>query len=346
MANLSRSAGLTGYADLARALGLDPLRLAADARLPVAALSDPDLKIASSSVSRMLEAAARISGAEDFGLRLAEKRQLSNMGAVGLIAREQPTLRKALDVMAQYQWMQNDAVSVRIEEAGDIGVVRLDFDTQGKLASRQAIELSIGVLCRNIRTLLGERWRPEAVCFRHAPPKKLDTYRRVFGVVPRFGQDFNGIVLPRKELIAPLAASDPVMARHIERYVQQLAVNRDRSTQDEAAELVLLLLPTGRCTAAQVAKHMGIDRRTLHRRLGADATTFSVLLDKKRAELSLALMSQGDRSLGAIAEQLGFSGASAFTHWFRRRFKTAPRLYRQNLLAGRRAKGVVSGVAD
>src|SRR5579871_3211386 len=332
MANLSRSAGLTGYADLARTLGLDPLRLAADARVPVAALSDPDLKIPSSSVGRMLEAAARISGAEDFGLRLAEKRQLSNMGAVGLIAREQPTLRKALEVIAQYQWMQNEAVSVRIEEAGDIGVVRLEFDAQGKLVSRQSVELSVGVLCRTIRTLLGERWRPEAVCFRHGSPKKLDTCRRVFGITPLFSQDFYGLVLHRIELAAPLVLSDPIMARHLERYVQQLAANRNRSTLDEAAELVLLLLPTGRCTAEQVAKHMDIDRRTLHRRLYSEGMTFSALLDKKRGELALTLMSQRARSLGAIAEQLGFSGASAFSHWFRRRYKTSPRLYRKSAL--------------
>ena len=58
MTEMSRSAGLTGFADLARTLGLDPLRLAAAVGLPAAALSSSDLKIPSGSIGRLLERAA------------------------------------------------------------------------------------------------------------------------------------------------------------------------------------------------------------------------------------------------------------------------------------------------
>ena len=94
MTEMSRSAGLTGFADLARTLGLDPLRLAAAVGLPAAALSSSDLKIPSGSIGRLLERAAQMAGVDNLGLRLAEKRRLSNMGPVGLIVREQPTLRR------------------------------------------------------------------------------------------------------------------------------------------------------------------------------------------------------------------------------------------------------------
>lgn len=335
MARLCRSASLTGFADLARSHGLDPLKLVREAGVPASALTDPDLKIPANAVGWMLEAAAERSGVGDFAIRLAEKRRLSNLGAVGLIAREQPSLRKFLDVLARYQWMQNDALSVHIEEAGEIGVVRLELLEAGRFGTRQAIELCVGVLVRNIRLLLGERWRPDAVCFSHPAPAQLAGHRRVFGTAPLFGQDFNGIVIEKADFDAPLASADPDMARQIARYVDQLAERRAKSARDEVGELIALLLPTGTLSAARVAKHLGVDRRTVHRRLACEGTSFSRLTDETRRTLVESLMAREERSLSDIADSLGFSCASAFSHWFRRVHGASARDYR-------RARGAAS----
>ena len=329
---LCRSAALTGYADLARARGLDPLRLASEAGVPVAALSDPDLKIPTPAVAWMLEAAAERSGLQDFAIRLAETRRLSNMGAVGLIAREQPSLRKSLEVMVQYQWMQNDALLVHIEETPEIGVVRIDVIGAGQRSTRQATELAVGALCRNVRALMGERWRPEAVCFAHAAPTDLAAHRRLFGVTPMFDQDFDGIVFTRTDFDAPITSADPAMAKQIERYVDQIAARQVKSARDEVGELIVLLLPTGVCNADWVARHLGVDRRTVHRRLAAEGTSFSELMDEMRKQLAQSLMANSGRTLAAVAEHLGFSGASAFSHWFQRMHGCSPRAYRRTLL--------------
>ncbi len=121
---LTRSASLTGYADLARSLGLDPLRLAAEQGLPPACLVDPDLRIPADAVGRLLERSARQSGSLDFGLRLAETRSLSNLGAVGFVVREQATLRQALGVMVNYSWAHTEAFRFELDVHGDIAVLR------------------------------------------------------------------------------------------------------------------------------------------------------------------------------------------------------------------------------
>lgn len=329
--HLCRAATLTGYADLAQAHGLDPLRLASEAGVPVAALSDPDLKIPVSAVAWMLEAAAQRSGLQDFAIRLAETRRLSNMGAVGLIAREQSNLRKSLEVMAQFQWMQSEAVSVYIEETPEIGVVRVDVITTGQRTTRQAVELAVGALCRNVRALMGERWRPEAVCFTHAAPPDLVAHRRLFGLTPLFDQDFDGVVFTRADFDAPITSADPAMARQIERYVDQIAGRQVKSARDEVGELIVLLLPTGVCNADRVARHLGVNRRTVHRRLAAEGTSFSELMDQVRMQLAQSLMANASRTLAAIAEHLGFSSASTFSHWFQRTHDCSPRAFRKIL---------------
>ena len=47
MSHLARAAGLTGFVEVALSVGIDPYRVAADAGVPAAALSDPDMKVAS-----------------------------------------------------------------------------------------------------------------------------------------------------------------------------------------------------------------------------------------------------------------------------------------------------------
>ncbi|MGC8536692.1 MAG: AraC family transcriptional regulator [Rhizomicrobium sp.] len=328
---LCRAAALTGFAELLRARGQDPLRLAAEAGLPAAALSDPDLKIPASAVAWMLEAGAERCALPDFAIRLAETRRLSNMGAVGLIAREQPSLRKSLEVMVQYQWLQNEALHAHIEETAEIGVVRLDVIGAGPHSTRQASELAVGALCRNVRALLGERWRPESVCFAHAAPGDLAPYRRLFGVSPLFDQEFDGIVFTRADFDAPIASADPAMAKEVARYVNHLAKDPAGTAREAVGELIILLLPTGVCDADRVGRHLGVDRRTVHRRLVAEGTNFSALMDEMRMQLARSLMANPRRSLAAVAEHLGFSGASAFSHWFQRTHGCSPRAFRRTL---------------
>ena len=331
---MGRSAGLTGFADLARTLGLDPYRLAAAEQVPVSTLASPDLKIPAANVGRLLERAARTAGLDDFGLRLAEKRRLSNMGPVGLIAREQPTLRKALEVMVQYQWMQSEALSLTIDEADDIAVLHLRIRGLGARLARQATELCIGVLCTNIRAIVGGTWRPQAVLFRHGPPASDATHRRVFGLTPQFNQDLDGLALLNAQLDAPTTASDPAMAREVERYIDLLAHGHRRSVADRVEELIVLLLPTGGCTAQRVSRHLGVDRRTLHRWLAEEGLSFSGLLDEKRRELVLFHLGDARRSLAAISDLAGFASPSSFSHWSRRVLGRSPRSFRPRQVAG------------
>ena len=66
-----------------------------------------------------------------------------------------------------------------------------------------------------------------------------------------------------------------------------------------------------------MALHLGVDRRTVHRRLATQCTTFTQVLDQVRLEQAQRLMGYGDRKLSDIAPLLGFSSLSAFSRWRR-----------------------------
>lgn len=329
MSQLVRSASLSGYDQLARSLGLNPSRMAAAAGAPRAAFDDPDLKISGEAVARLLEASARLSGRWDFGLRLAETRRLSNLGPVGLVARDQSTLRKALEVIGQFMWLHNEALTLTLVEADDLAIVGITIATAGRAVSVQAVELSLAVLFALLRSLFGPGWRPDAVLLRHPPPQDIATHVRVFGVRPEFNQSADGVVIRRADLDAPIADADPAMATQAERYVMLAASTRPRSMRDRVGELIVLLLPTGACSADRVAAHLGLARRTLYRRLAAEGAAFQDLVDERRRELILSLLSAG-RPLAEVADLAGFSASSGLSHWFRRHFGRPPREFAQD----------------
>jgi AraC-like DNA-binding protein len=320
MLGLIRSASLTNYADVARRVGLDPGRMLRECGLPPRCLVDADIKIPMDAARRLLEISAERSGAEAFGLLMSEARRLSNLGPLGLLVREQPTLRLAVEAFVRYGRRLNEALLLAIEEAGDVVVLREELVVGHSGPVRQSTELAIGVAFLMLRTLLGPEWRPRRVCFAHDAPADRSVHERIFGRHVEFGHDFNGIVCARADLDLPNPNADPAMAK----YAQQLLESSDSNSADdvsrEVRELVVMLLGIAPCTIERVALHMGVDRRTIHRRLAQQQLTFSGIVDNVRRELAERYLKDRSRSLTEVSALLGFAAPSGFSRWYKRQF--------------------------
>jgi AraC-like DNA-binding protein len=315
-----RAASLTNYVGVARSVGLDPYEMLAAVGLDRGVLLDPDTRIPGEAVRQLLENSARLSGAEDFGLRLAENRHLSNLGPLGLVVKEEPTLRAMLQTMVRYMRLHNEALFLQIEEAGDVVLIRQELTMGRPTAVRQSVELAIGVTFRVLQLLLGPQWRPLRVCFAHRAPANRSRHLALFGPAVAFGAEFNGIVCRARDLDAPIRDADPALALYARRYLDSLMARPHAGVEDRVRELVFLLLPAGRCSIERVAQHLGVDRRTVHRHLAQRGTTFSAVVGDVRAELAQRHLGTLDRGLADVSELLGFSASSAFSRWFRARF--------------------------
>jgi len=85
-------------------------------------------------------------------------------------------------------------------------------------------------------------------------------------------------------------------------------------------QFIVMQLGSGRCTIDQAAAHLGIDRRTVHRRLAREGETFTSIVDHVRRELATRYIREGARSLAEISGLLGFAAQSGFSRWYRRTF--------------------------
>lgn len=326
---LVRAASLKNFPEIAKALGLDPVRAMVDAGLSPSALDEPDLMIPADRVGQLLETSAERTGEESFGLRMAETRHLSNLGPVGLVIRDQPTLRDSLSVLIRYHAALNGSLAVMMEESAGVVVIREEVLVGGRVAVRQATELAIGVLLRLMRQVLGAQWHPSRVCFMHAAPRNTRTHLRVFGPCVEFNHDFNGIVCSRAELDTANPSADPVMARYAERLLDAALPPPSATILGDVQRTVLLLLPSGRCSIEQVANHLGVVCRTVQRRLAEQGLSFSEVVNAQRLELATRYITQSDRPLTEVAALLGFAAPSGLSRWYQSQFGCSPSQSRQ-----------------
>lgn len=347
MSLLVRAAALTNYREVARAAGLDPVRMMFDAGISPSVLSEPDIMIPVERVGRLLHASATLSGNESFGLCMAQSRLLSNLGVVGMLIRDQATLRDSLNLLMRYQPILNGAQSLAVEESGALVIIR-EAIMAGKAQepTRQRVELALGVMVRLIRQLLKPDWNPQRVCFEHPAPRDLTIHQRFFGPQVEFDCDFNGIVCAKADFDARNPLADPGMVRYARRLIDEAAISQQASILEEVRRTIVLLLPSGRCSIEQVAEHLGVVCRTVQRRLAEQGQSFSSIVSEVRTELAVRHVIESDRPLTEVATLLGFSAPSGFSRWYHLQFGCSPKESRAaNGTARRRAAPSLASIA-
>jgi AraC-like DNA-binding protein len=90
-------------------------------------------------------------------------------------------------------------------------------------------------------------------------------------------------------------------------------------------------LPHGQARAEEIARKLGVSRRTLTRRLSLEGLTFAGVLQRFKFDLAKRHLDDETLSISEIAWLLGYQGVSAFTHAFKRWTGRAPRAMRQHL---------------
>ncbi|MDT4819463.1 HTH-type transcriptional regulator VirS [compost metagenome] len=324
MGNLTRSASLTDYAHVARAVGLDPLRMLKLARLPAEVLDDPNLMISVDSVGWLLEESARLSGQEAFGLLLAETRSLSNLGMLALVLRDEPTLRAVMQAFVRYTRLHNAGVQPRIEEAEEFTLLHVEMQFQRHGLWRQATEQSIGIGIRAMRMLMRDAFQPVKISFTHERPRSLEVHRRVLKTPMDFSQEFNAIVCRSRDLDKPVPDADPKLNREVKRWLDMQLAGLGDEPRDRARQIIKILLPTGACSVERVAQHLGMHRRTLNRHLATAGESVTSVISAVRAELAEEYLSGDTRKLYEVADLLGFASGADFSRWFRARFGLPP----------------------
>ncbi|MFT0170227.1 AraC family transcriptional regulator [Paraburkholderia mimosarum] len=326
------SVSMSGYFDVARRVGLNPVELAHEVGIDAASLANPEERIPAAAACLLLERSAERASCPTFALQMAETRHKFGSGVVNILLAHKRTLREVLLAAAEYRHLLNEALAVHVEDTGATVTIREELVVDPGIPTNQAIELAVAVLARHSGALLGEHWKPRAVHFVHRAPPSLTFHRRFFGCPLEFGSDFNGIVCTAADLDYPNPAADPELVRYAESLADSLNAAGVESTALEVRKAIYLLLPLERATVELVADHLHLSVRTMQRQLGLANTSFTRLVEEVRSELAVRYMSNPRYPIGRVSDLLGYAQQGSFTNWFSARFGMTPRDWRNGQL--------------
>ena len=319
-----RAAALSHYEDVARKLGLNPQPLLRKVGLTRQMLVAPTQLIPFKSAVALLELTSEESGCDTVGLMMAEARVLSDFGPISLLLMQQHTMRSALNTIAQYRHLLNESLAMHMEDAGKYTLIREEIMTDHEGSARQSIDMAVGVLILIFRAILGSAWRPHGIHFTHAAPQDLQILKRLFRCPLHFDSDFNGLMCLSSDLDAVNVQADPAMASYAQSFLEAIPKRGQSSFVLDVRRSVYLLLPMGRANVEQVASGLGMNVRTLQRRLDESQVSFSDVLNDVRCELAQRYIKHTSHAFARVAELLGYSNTSSFNRWFTAQFQCTP----------------------
>lgn len=296
------------------------LEARSDERLPVGILEE------------LLRGAIELTGDQDIGLHAAEAASLGDYDILEYAATSCTTAREAIEVINRYIPLISD-VADYYQEVKE-GKLYAWLRTRIRL-SRASADFQSAAFFRVVSLWLGPDLPADVeVWFEYPAPADLSAYRRIYGDrVILFNAPGDGFVFDASLLDMKLRSADPklhsVLRRHADQLLNELPSSD--SLADRVRRLVVKQLAGRDLNVDRIAEQLHVSRRTLHRRLREEGTTFKQLADEVRRDLALRYLEKGGLSMGEISFLLGFSEVAAFYRAFNRWQGRTPLQYQKEM---------------
>ena len=151
--------------------------------------------------------------------------------------------------------------------------------------------------------------------------------KKVFGCKVSFGSDADEVVYPRLADTMANVDADPYLNSLLVRYCEEAMSNRrvhSGGWRLKVENAIVPLLPHGQAKMEEIAKRLGVSRRTLTRLLASEGCTFGEILDALRLDLAKSYLREQNLPISEVAWLLGYKDGSAFDHACKRWTGKAP----------------------
>jgi AraC-like DNA-binding protein len=312
--------------------GVDAGGLLASVGIDAGAPPDPKLMVAASAYYDLLERIARERDVTDLPLLTGASMRCDDYGALGLAFKAAPTLAGSYARVERYARLWTSVVDYRLTPARGATWFTLHRDGLRRLGLRLSNEATLASATAIAREVSATgAFSPLEVHLQHAAPRNIAHHTAYFGCPVVFGSDRDGLLIANAVLDRPNRLGDPGITRfmigHLDRELSDLP--RDGDLRDRLRDVVARSLSDGLPRMEDVARHLGMSVRSLHRRLANDGLTFRTLTEDTRRELAEALLRDNRYSLSEVAFLTGFAEQSSFTRAFKRWCGATPAQYRK-----------------
>lgn len=291
--------------------GCDAAALCRRAGVSLEQVSNPESRVPYRLSDALVEACVAELGADGFAVALSLVVDEQTYDAAGLVLLSSPSLGEGLERAFAYQRLWADGERFTLRRDRGEGVIGFTHPGRSSVARAVLSELAFVETMNAARVLVDPSARAVRVTFAHARTSSLAP---ALGVEPLYEARRNELVLDAALLAAPVHAPEGALA-----YMHEVVAKRALSTLPAAASVAARLRALCKHDPSKLvldltgaAALLRISSRTLQRKLAAEGTSWSDLVDEARRALvtELDLRSSADKE---IAFLVGFSDPSALT---------------------------------
>lgn len=329
---------LLAYHEVVGELGGNPRGWLDEAGIEQGAAADPAAQVPLHSLGQLLEDSAARLGCPDLGMRLAERQSMqATMQPLDQLFCTAPTIRDAFECCIRHIVAFNSGLIMELEDDFDDEGGFLHFQLlDGLSLFPQLMEQLLLLTHHSVLFLSAGFARSRMVRMSHlniAPPV---AYAKRFNTVVRFGQEYDGLFLGHADLASRVADCDSQRFAEEARIVAKRFPAYRKDIDIKVRQAVFRLLTSSEnCTRENIARLLGLQERTLNRRLSKRGTSFEAIRDEVRRNLAFRYLARDDLSLTEIAGRLGYSELAVLSRSCRRWFGAPPRRLRQDILSAR-----------
>lgn len=313
-AESERVGGLSVVPTLLRQFGVDPAEILNRAGLRRDSLDHAENRISYAGMCRVFREAMLATNTPHFGLFAGRASHMRDMGLPGELAMRAPTVGIALRHLARFQKLNTrDAVVFVIERHGVVDFGYAPY--RGELVGiDQIYDWALATGLNYLRELCGDGFALKDVFLARSKPADIEPYRHLFRAPVHFDAEFTAIRFSCQWMERPVPHADP--SQFHELYRRATMASPDDFV-DDVYRAVRVLLVEGITSGDDVARELGVERRTLNRRLQAENVTFQDMLDEVRFGVACQLLGYTDVNMDEVAASVGYENVSSFQRRFR-----------------------------
>lgn len=320
------------YCATVRELGGNPESLLDAAGIGIRILAYPGARVPLRTLGQLLEDTAASLGCPDFGLRLAARHPTEAvMKPLDGLLTSAPTIRDTITCCIDHMEAFNSGLLMGLDDTVAQPHHCVTFEMiNGMLLFPQLIEQLVLLTHKSILWFSAGFVRSRAVWFSHLNISPPIVYTRHFNTTVKFGQEYNGLILRDADMAAKVADSDAQRFARESRLIAERFPVREVGLDVRVRQLVQRIFASSDdCTRQRVAGLLGLQERTLNRRLSKLGTSFEAIRDEVRRNLAYRYLVRPDLPLTEIAGRLGYSELAVLSRSCRRWFGVPPGQFRQ-----------------
>jgi AraC-like DNA-binding protein len=312
--------------------GITPEASLSGTGLSLESLANPETRTSVRQYITVCGNALRLSKTAETPFRTGSRIPLSAYGMYGFALVCSPTIREYFQVAVKYHRLATPLLSMSWREEGDHASWIFPTNTavtHSDSLLRFLMEQQLTQLSTHLKAVVEGSYLPIRASLSYSAPEHTHLYERYLGCPVRFGRPVSELVYPKSILSAK-----PRMAHGLTSKILQDTCDRIlgevKTSTGVAGEVYQIIASTpGHSPSMEgVARQIGTTVRTLNRKLVAESTSFTRILDDVRWNLASEYLRSTKLSIDDISELVGFSDSANFRHAFRRWTGSTPARFR------------------